>query len=207
MHGRTLFCYINLNFCFRIEVALFVVDRKPSKKKIISNKFANGISEFKTSNCYKAVVNVKTDFNTPPPRPWNWKHHRFFREYCCSLRDKSYCLYFKFRDGRAFDPFYCWVSCFIKTFLRKSPFQTVSNFCQNRGWIQYNLHIILFCDDWRMRQMDCFNEPTGKQFPTLGPLEIWFLELNIFVESHNFHKIKFSTNVFLAFSNTFFKYT
>ena len=83
----------------------------------------------------------------------------------------------------------------------------LSNFCQNRGWIQYNLHIILFCDDWRMRQMDCFNEPTGKQFPTLGPLEIWFLELNIFVESHNFHKIKFSTNVFLAFSNTFFKYT
>ena len=30
----------------------------------------------------------------------------------------------------------------------------------------------LFCNDWRMRQMNCVNKPAGKQFPTLGLPEI-----------------------------------
>ena len=37
------------------------------------------------------------------------------------------------------------------------------------------LQIILFCNDWHMRQINCVNEPVGKQFPTLGPSEIYLI--------------------------------
>ena len=37
-------------------------------------------------------------------------------------------------------------------------------------YIKY--YIILFCNDWRMSQMNCVNETAEKQFPTLRLSEI-----------------------------------
>ena len=47
--------------------------------------------------------------------------------------------------------------------------------CQNREWIKYTLHIILFRDDWSLHQVDYLNELAGKEFLTLGLKNNFFL--------------------------------
>ena len=45
------------------------------------------------------------------------------------------------------------------------------------------LQIILFCNDWRLRQMDCINESAGEQFPTLGPSENQFTFYKVIIKT------------------------
>ena len=63
------------------------------------------------------------------------------------------------------------MSFFIKKKKWKSAYLLLGAAKTGSGY-NTSCNSFLFYDDWRMRQMDCVNEPTGKQLLALRPLEI-----------------------------------